>query len=734
MYSAIYGNDGAGVYSQTTNVSFTNCTIAHNGSDGIDLRNSTGNALALSIVAGNGGYGINCTSATPDFLYNDVWNNTAGDYNGCSPDPNSISEDPLFCDGPAGDVAVHATSPTLEFGMGALGIGCPEGPQNLIVVQDGASLDLSWSVPPGARADVDYYIVYRDTAQAPLTAIAAVEAPVTSYTDVGIPPCQLHYYWVSAVDTDTLEWATSNRVGGELCYDGPTGLAVAFTEGANELSWTSGAGPIGYYVIERGNELSAPDSVDWVAAAETYYVDVNTGDCPRDNYAYEIVPVYDTGWHGEHSALVSVDPAPSPPSGIVAEWVGSDIQLTWDDNCESDFRRYWVYRDTLPISPPLDGDLLVGFTPDSEFLDEGLNSSWTYFYRLVATDAESQKSEYSHMVIMGTGAILAVPSSYGTIQAAIDAASAIDTVLVSPGTYNESITMKNGVIVMSTDGRETTTISYGAGAVVTSIGLGDLTLLDGFTVDGQGGAQYGLDSWSSYLRVANCSFANSNTGANLRYGDNSTFTSNIFTSNSNGIAVADSSRPFLKNNVLELNTFTGIYNAGEPGPEVGRTLGDANDIMDNALFQVFNLGAGPVDADYNYWGSTCVGDSLFYGLVDYVPWTDETHTEMYTECGTGVDEGVAVRPYLSHNFPNPFNPSTAIHYRVPSPGSRVRLSVYDLSGRTVRTLVDAYRSGGEHLAVWRGLDDHGREVGSGVYFYRLEVDGTSIERKMVMLK
>ncbi len=287
---------------------------------------------------------------------------------------------------------------------------------------------------------------------------------------------------------------------------------------------------------------------------------------------------------------------------------------------------------------------------------------------------------------------------------------------------------------MSTDGRATTTISSGSGAVVASVGLGDLTLLDGFTIDGQGTAQQGLNSWSSYLRVENCSFVNSNTGANHRYGDNSTLTANIFTSNSNGITVADSARPFLKSNVIELNTFAGIYNTGEPGPEVGRTLGDANDIMDNTYYQVFNLSAGTVDADYNYWGSTCVGDSLFYGLVDYVPWTDETHTETYTECGTGVDEGVAVKPYLSHNFPNPFNPTTAIQYRVPSPGSRVRLSVYDLSGRTVRTLVDAYRSGGEHLAIWRGLDDHGREVGSGVYFYRLEVGDTKLERKMVMLK
>ena len=142
-----------------------------------------------------------------------------------------------------------------------------------------------------------------------------------------------------------------------------------------------------------------------------------------------------------------------------------------------------------------------------------------------------------------------------------------------------------------------------------------------------------------------------------------------------------------------------------------------------------------MDADYNYWGSTCVGDSLFLGSVDYVPWTDETHTETYTECGTGADDGPAsVKPYLSRNFPNPFNPSTTIQYRVPSPGSRVRLSIYDLSGRPVRILVDAYRSGGDHVAVWRGLDDHGRAAGSGVYFYRLEVGDTRLERKMVMLK
>ena len=147
-----------------------------------------------------------------------------------------------------------------------------------------------------------------------------------------------------------------------------------------------------------------------------------------------------------------------------------------------------------------------------------------------------------------------------------------------------------------------------------------------------------------------------------------------------------------------------------------------------------NVGSGAVDADYNYWGSDCVRDSMFYGSVDYVPWTDESHTETYVECGSGVEGGEAVRARLSQAMPNPFNPSTTIHYMVPSGGGHVRLTVYDLTGREVRVLVDGEQPAGDHSVVWRGRDSAGREVGSGVYFYRMEASGKTFEKKMVLLK
>lgn len=73
-------------------------------------------------------------------------------------------------------------------------------------------------------------------------------------------------------------------------------------------------------------------------------------------------------------------------------------------------------------------------------------------------------------------------------------------------------------------------------------------------------------------------------------------------------------------------------------------------------------------------------------------------------------------------WPNPFNPRTTIKYDLPE-ASPVRLSVFDVAGRWVRTLVDDSMPQGRHEAVWDGRDSSGREVGSGSYLARLEFGG-----------
>ena len=93
------------------------------------------------------------------------------------------------------------------------------------------------------------------------------------------------------------------------------------------------------------------------------------------------------------------------------------------------------------------------------------------------------------------------------------------------------------------------------------------------------------------------------------------------------------------------------------------------------------------------------------------------------------------RAELSQNFPNPFNPTTRIAYWVPEGGERpVRLTIYDVSGAKVKTLVNESKTGGRFEVRWNGQDDRGSRVASGVYFYRLTQPGYSSTKKMVLLK
>jgi hypothetical protein len=91
---------------------------------------------------------------------------------------------------------------------------------------------------------------------------------------------------------------------------------------------------------------------------------------------------------------------------------------------------------------------------------------------------------------------------------------------------------------------------------------------------------------------------------------------------------------------------------------------------------------------------------------------------------------------LLQNHPNPFNPQTTISYDLPlaDASQPVRLSILDVGGRVVRTLVNEEQRGGSYRVVWEGRDDRGDAVSSGVYIALLDVSGERRTRKMVLLK
>jgi len=102
---------------------------------------------------------------------------------------------------------------------------------------------------------------------------------------------------------------------------------------------------------------------------------------------------------------------------------------------------------------------------------------------------------------------------------------------------------------------------------------------------------------------------------------------------------------------------------------------------------------------------------------------------------TGIPPSLSTSRFsLQQNIPNPFNPLTVIRYTVPVGGGKVSIAVYDVNGRFVKTLLDAFESSGTKRVTWDGRDDRGAAVASGIYFYRLTARGFSETRKMLLLK
>ncbi len=102
---------------------------------------------------------------------------------------------------------------------------------------------------------------------------------------------------------------------------------------------------------------------------------------------------------------------------------------------------------------------------------------------------------------------------------------------------------------------------------------------------------------------------------------------------------------------------------------------------------------------------------------------------------TAVDENgnPLVVTKLQGNYPNPFNPTTNISFSLKDRGD-VQLTIFNLKGQKVRTLVNSSMASGNHSVTWDGTTDRGTSVASGIYFYRLDTKDHSSSKKMVLMK
>lgn len=113
-------------------------------------------------------------------------------------------------------------------------------------------------------------------------------------------------------------------------------------------------------------------------------------------------------------------------------------------------------------------------------------------------------------------------------------------------------------------------------------------------------------------------------------------------------------------------------------------------------------------------------------------WLDSVSTNIAVSVENNP-ELIPETPQLVQNYPNPFNPETKITYNLPN-ASDVELSIYNVTGQKIRSLINARQFSGNHDVDWNGLNDSGFQVSSGIYFYTLRADRFVEVKKMLLVR
>jgi hypothetical protein len=134
----------------------------------------------------------------------------------------------------------------------------------------------------------------------------------------------------------------------------------------------------------------------------------------------------------------------------------------------------------------------------------------------------------------------------------------------------------------------------------------------------------------------------------------------------------------------------------------------------------------------DYVGAFAAGEPLW---LEHWSWlAEENRTpETTLDVNPTVSAGVPEAFRLLGNYPNPFNPTTSIRFELAT-HQYIRLAVYDLLGSEIKSLHSGNLMPGMHEVVWDGKDSYGREMPSGIYLYRVQLDANSMIGKMTLLK
>ncbi len=206
----------------------------------------------------------------------------------------------------------------------------------------------------------------------------------------------------------------------------------------------------------------------------------------------------------------------------------------------------------------------------------------------------------------------------------------------------------------------------------------------------------------------------------------STFNTWINNELSNGVTVSMAKK--LQNTLALSNRAIGNYQAAIDYYE---SILDNNPTYNDSCYAVIDLGFTWLESNNSVKGKYSIYKPK--SMPDHITTTNRLLKSILLKEPITDGAQIPLVPVLHQNYPNPFNPTTIINFSLPSK-AKVDLSIYNIKGQKVTTLVSSSLEKGKHSVVWDSKDKNGKAVSSGVYFYKLKTLNKSIIKKCLLLK
>ena len=508
------------------------------------------------------------------------------------------------------------------------------------------------------------------------------------------------------------------------------------------VSWTPGdeIDITGYRIFWRMTDEEYSEQQSFLVPGADSYEQTLEGYTENTMYNFLVVAEDNDGFQSylgtERTIVPSVKPMPC--EGVEATPLVSGIRITWDSNTELDLEGYRVYRRMGNEAEY--SELTASLLSKPVFEDTGITFG-EYFYAIRAFDEDGNASDYSdeafsRPITLDQG-ILAVDETrnYSTLP---------------DETQNEFYTF----LMRGFDAHE---FEYGLTEDKPELAdLGPYSTVLWFSEDfSEFFAYEHIDDFITYLESGgNLIFVGWKPTADLTGNDDypHLFTTGDFMFDYMGVSSVDIT--------LQNDAVAGVHSISDyPGMQV-----DPDYILvpswDGTLRYAEGISpAGGAEALYTLdmvedtndyegdicavrkitasWSTTFFGFPLYYMnhsraqsvlrsiLQDLGESFDPTHTDDQVP--------VALSLNLAPNIPNPFSHETSFRFSLPVSG-KTNLTVYDISGRAVKTLHDGILGAGTHSVVWDGTDNSGEDVGNGIYFCQLHAGASRATHKVLVLR